>query len=136
MTLDDAPVLVAGRNFGCGSSREHAVWAIQQAGYKAVIAPSFADIFYTNATKNGLLPIALPEEDVEGAHGGRGVPDRPARRSWSTFGGRVVHFDIDPEIKRRLLNGLDDIAITLSDGAAIDTYERRRAWPAPSTTAL
>jgi 3-isopropylmalate/(R)-2-methylmalate dehydratase small subunit len=133
--LVDAPVLVAGRNFGCGSSREHAVWAIQQAGYQAVIAPSFADIFYNNASKNGLLTIALPEEDVKAIMTGGGVSiDLEGQQV--AYGGRVVKFDIDPEVKRRLLNGLDDIAITLADEAAIDAYESNEAWPAPTTTAL
>ncbi len=133
--LEKAPVLVAGRNFGSGSSREHAVWAIQQAGYKAVIAPSFADIFYSNATKNGLLPIVLPEEDVRVLMGAEGCQiDLEAQLV--SFGGRVVRFDIDPDIKHRLLHGLDDVAITLESEADIDTYERERAWPAPATTSL
>jgi 3-isopropylmalate/(R)-2-methylmalate dehydratase small subunit len=135
VTLEQAPVLVAGRNFGCGSSREHAVWAIQQFGYDAVIAPSFADIFYSNATKNGLLPVALPEEDVRLLMNAEGCQiDLQAQQV--SFGGRVVHFDIDPDIKHRLLNGLDDVAITLADAGDIDTYERDRAWPAPATTSL
>jgi 3-isopropylmalate/(R)-2-methylmalate dehydratase small subunit len=136
VTLEDAPVLVAEKNFGCGSSREHAVWAIQQAGYKAVIAPSFADIFYNNATKNGLLPIALPEEDVRAIMQGGGVSiDLEAQQV--AYGGRVVHFDIDPEIKRRLLGGLDDIAITLDEASDdITAYESRAPWPAPSTASL
>jgi 3-isopropylmalate/(R)-2-methylmalate dehydratase small subunit len=135
VTLESAPVLVAAKNFGCGSSREHAVWAIQQAGYAAVIAPSFGDIFYSNATKNGLLPIVLPEENVrEIMHAGGVSIDLQAQQV--AYGGRVASFDIDPEIKRRLLNGLDDVGITLSDAAAIDAYERSKAWPAPSTTSL
>src|SRR5688572_23894595 len=100
--LVDAPVLVGGKNFGCGSSREHAVWAIQQAGYQAVIAPSFADIFYNNSTKNGLLCIALPEQDVRLLMGAEGCSiDLKAQQV--AFGGKVVPFDIDPEIKHRLL---------------------------------
>jgi 3-isopropylmalate/(R)-2-methylmalate dehydratase small subunit len=135
VTLTPAPILVAGRNFGCGSSREHAVWAIQQAGYAAVIAPSFGDIFYTNATKNGLLPIALPEQDVRLLMGAEGCQvDLEAQIV--AFGGRVVGFDIDPDVKNRLLNGLDDIAVTLAAEGDIDAYESSRAWPAPSTTAL
>jgi len=135
LTLEAAPVLVAERNFGCGSSREHAVWAIQQAGYAAVIAPSFGDIFYTNSTKNGLLPIALPEENVREIMQAGGVSiDLEAQQV--AYGGKVVKFDIDPEIKRRLLNGLDDIGITLGEVADIDAYESSRAWPAPSTTSL
>ncbi len=135
ITLVDAPVLVAEKNFGCGSSREHAVWAIQQAGYQAVIAPSFADIFYNNSTKNGLLCIALPEEDVRILMGAEGCSiDLQAQQV--SFGGRVVGFDIDPEIKHRLLNGLDDIAITLNDADEIDTYESASPWPAPTTTSI
>lgn len=135
VSLEEAPVLVAGRNFGCGSSREHAVWAIQQAGYRAVIAPSFADIFYSNATKNGLLPVALPEDDVRVLMNAEGCQiDLEAQLV--SFGGRVVHFDIDPDVKHRLLNGLDDVAVTLADSSDIDAYERDRAWPAPATTAL
>jgi 3-isopropylmalate/(R)-2-methylmalate dehydratase small subunit len=135
VTLVDAPVLVGGRNFGCGSSREHAVWAIQQAGYKAVIAPSFADIFYNNSTKNGLLCIALPEQDVKLLMNADGCSiDLQAQQV--AFGGKVVPFDIDPDIKRRLLNGLDDVAITLQDSGAIDAYESSKPWPAPSTTSL
>jgi 3-isopropylmalate/(R)-2-methylmalate dehydratase small subunit len=135
VTLEDAPVLVAGRNFGCGSSREHAVWAIQQAGFKAVIAPSFGDIFYNNASKNGLLTIVLPDEDVSLLMHAEGCAiDLEAQLV--TFGGRVVHFDIDPEIKHRMLNGLDDVGITLHNATAIDDYESSRAWPAPVTTSL
>jgi 3-isopropylmalate/(R)-2-methylmalate dehydratase small subunit len=135
ITLESAPVLVAEKNFGCGSSREHAVWAIQQAGYAAVIAPSFGDIFYSNAMKNGLLPIVLPEESVREIMQAGGVSiDLEAQQV--AYGGRVVSFDIDPEIKHRLLNGLDDIGITLADADKIDAYENSRAWPAPSTAAL
>ena len=135
VTLEQAPILVAGRNFGCGSSREHAVWAIQQFGYDAVIAPSIADIFYSNATKNGLLPIELPEEEVRLLMNAEGCQiDLEAQLV--SFGGRVVKFDIDPDIKNRLLKGLDDVAITLADAGDIDAYEQNRAWPAPATTSL
>jgi 3-isopropylmalate/(R)-2-methylmalate dehydratase small subunit len=135
LQLEAAPVLVAERNFGCGSSREHAVWAIQQAGYAAVIAPSFGDIFYTNATKNGLLPIALPDENVREIMQAGGVSiDLKAQQV--AYGGKVVKFDIDPEIKHRLLGGLDDIGITLSEVDDIDSYEASRAWPSPSTASL
>jgi len=135
VTLNDGEVLVAGRNFGCGSSREHAVWAIQQAGYKAVIAPSFGDIFYSNATKNGLLPIVLPEEDVEVLLNAEGCQiDLEAQLV--SFGGRVVGFDIDPEIKHRLLNGLDDIGMTLQHVDDIDAYERSNVPTAPPTTSI
>jgi 3-isopropylmalate/(R)-2-methylmalate dehydratase small subunit len=135
VTLNEGEVLVARKNFGCGSSREHAVWAIQQAGYKAVIAPSFGDIFYSNATKNGLLPIALPDEDVELLmHADGCAVDLDAQLV--SFGGRVVHFDIDPEIKHRLLNGLDDIGITLQNASAIDAFESSHPSSAPPTTSI
>ncbi len=135
VSLESAPVLVANKNFGCGSSREHAVWAIQQAGYAAVIAPSFGDIFYSNATKNGLLPIVLPEENVREIMQAGGV-SIDLQGQQVAYGGKVVKFDIDPEIKHRLLNGLDDIGITLSEADKIADYEQSRAWPSPSTAAL
>jgi 3-isopropylmalate/(R)-2-methylmalate dehydratase small subunit len=135
VTLEPGEVLVSGRNFGCGSSREHAVWAIQQAGYKAVIAPSFGDIFYSNATKNGLLPIVLPTEEVQLLMNAEGC-QVDLKAQLVSFGGRVVGFDIDPEIKRRLLNGLDDIGITLQHAGEIDAFERARKSNAPVTTAL
>lgn len=135
VALTKASILVAGRNFGCGSSREHAVWAIQDFGYAAVVAPSFADIFYSNATKNGLLPVVLGEEDVRALAGAREATVDLAKQTVS-FDGREARFDIDADIKHRLLNGLDDIAITLEHSGDIDAYERERAWPAPVTTSL
>ena len=130
-----ASILLAGANFGCGSSREHAPWAIEDAGFRAIIAPSFADIFYSNCTKIGLLPVALPEQEVRALmEAGEAEVDLAAQVV--RFGGREVAFDIDPEIKRRLLNGLDDIGVTLSQEDAIDAYERERERPGPVTTAL
>ena len=107
------PILVAGRNFGCGSSREHAPWALEDYGFQASIAPSFADIFRSNCTKIGLLPVALPAEDVRSDRGGRARrrSTSPPRRS-AGRGGRAS-FEIDAESKYRLLNGLDDIGLTL-----------------------
>jgi 3-isopropylmalate/(R)-2-methylmalate dehydratase small subunit len=135
ISLNEGEVLVVGRNFGCGSSREHAAWAIQQAGYKAVIAPSFSDIFYSNATKNGLLPIELPEEEVKLLMHAEGCAiDLEAQQV--SFGGRVAHFDIDPDIKHRLLNGLDDIGMTLQRVAEIDAYERTHTPAGPPTTSI
>jgi 3-isopropylmalate/(R)-2-methylmalate dehydratase small subunit len=129
------PILVAGANFGCGSSREHAPWALEDYGFRAVIAPSFADIFYSNCTKVGLLPVVLPEQDVrELMEAGEAEVDLEAQEV--RFAGRSVGFDIDPEIKHRLLNGLDDIGVTLSQEDAIDRYERERERPGPVTTAL
>jgi 3-isopropylmalate/(R)-2-methylmalate dehydratase small subunit len=129
------PILVAGANFGCGSSREHAPWALEDYGFRAVIAPSFADIFYSNCTKVGLLPVVLPEQDVrELMAAEQAEVDLEAQEV--RFAGRTVGFDIDPEIKHRLLNGLDDIGVTLSQEDAIDRYERERERPGPVTTAL
>jgi 3-isopropylmalate/(R)-2-methylmalate dehydratase small subunit len=129
------PVLVAGANFGCGSSREHAPWALEDYGFRAVIAPSFADIFYSNCTKVGLLPVVLPADDVR-ALMSAGSAEVDLSEQVVRFSGREVPFEIDPEIKHRLLNGLDDIGVTLGDVEAIDAYERERERPGPVTTAL
>jgi 3-isopropylmalate/(R)-2-methylmalate dehydratase small subunit len=129
------PILAAGANFGCGSSREHAPWALEDYGFRAVVAPSFADIFYSNCTKVGLLPVALPEEDVR-ALMAAGEAEVDLDAQVVRFDGREVRFEIDPEIRHRLLNGLDDIGVTLSQEDAIDAYERERERPGPVTTAL
>jgi 3-isopropylmalate/(R)-2-methylmalate dehydratase small subunit len=128
-------VLVAGRNFGCGSSREHAPWALEDYGFRAIVAPSFADIFRSNCTKIGLLPVQLPEEDVRAiADAGECQVDLASQEvRWP---GGVSSFEIDPETKHRLLNGLDDIALTLSNDEAIASYERDRERSGPVTTAL
>ncbi len=117
------PILVAGPNFGCGSSREHAPWALQDYGFRAVVSSSFADIFFSNCTKIGLLPVVLPEDDVR-ALMAAGEAEIDLEAQEVRFDGRAVGFDIDPEIKHRLLNGLDDIALTLQQADAIDAYER------------
>ncbi len=129
------PILATGRNFGCGSSREHAPWALEDYGFEAVIAPSFADIFYSNCTKIGLLPVVLAEEDVRGVmQAGTASIDLAAQRvSW---GGGEASFDIDQEVKRRLLEGLDDIGVTLLAQEAIDAYEAGRERQGPVTTSL
>ena len=133
--LPHNPVLVTGRNFGCGSSREHAPWALEDYGFRAIIAPSFADIFRSNATKIGLLPVELPEEDVRAvAEAGQAEVDLAAQEVRA--GGRAYRFEIDAEIRHRLLNGLDDIALTLQQADAIDAYERERERSGPVTTAL
>ena len=128
-------VLVTGRNFGCGSSREHAPWALEDYGFKAVIAPSFGDIFFSNCTKIGLLPVQLPEDVVaQIAEAGEAQVDLAEQQvRWP---GGSASFDIDPEIKHRLLNGLDDIALSLQQGDAIDAFERDRERSGPVTTAL
>jgi len=129
------PILTSGRNFGCGSSREHAPWAIEDYGFRAVVAPSFGDIFYNNCMKIGLLAVVLAEADVRAlAAAGEGEVDLDAQEV--RFAGRSVHFEIDPEIRRRLLGGLDDIALTLQLNDAIAAYESVRERPGPVTTAL
>jgi 3-isopropylmalate/(R)-2-methylmalate dehydratase small subunit len=133
--LDPNPILVTGRNFGCGSSREHAPWALEDFGFKAVVAPSFADIFYSNCTKVGLLPVPIGEEEVEALMAAEEAEidlDAQVVR----FDGREASFEIDPEIKRRLLKGLDDIGVTLQQADAIDRYESERERSGPVTTSL
>ena len=126
------PILATGRNFGCGSSREHAPWALADYGFQAVVAPSFADIFYSNCTKIGLLPVALPDEEVRALmRAGRARIDLEEQEV--SFAGRQVSFDIDAEVARRLLEGLDDIGVTLEHQEAIQSYERERERPGPVT---
>jgi 3-isopropylmalate/(R)-2-methylmalate dehydratase small subunit len=133
--LPPNPILVAGENFGCGSSREHAPWGLQDYGFQAIVAPSFADIFYSNCTKIGLLPVVLGEADCRAlAAAGEGEVDLAAGRV--RFAGREVAFEIDEEIRRRLLEGLDDIGVTLGEEDAIAAYERERERDGPVTTAL
>jgi 3-isopropylmalate/(R)-2-methylmalate dehydratase small subunit len=129
------PILVAGENFGCGSSREHAPWGLQDYGFRAIVAPSFADIFYSNCTKIGLLPVVLSAEDCHSlASAGQGEIDLVEQEV--RFDGRRATFEIDHEIRRRLLGGLDDIALTLQLSDEIADYERERQRPGPVTTAL
>ena len=137
--LEPNPILVTGANFGCGSSREHAPWALEDFGFEAIVAPSFADIFYSNCTKIGLLPVVLSGEDCLAlAHAGAGEVDLLEQEV--RFAGREVAFEIDHEIRHRLLNGLDDIALTLEQSAEIADYEseldRERGWTTTATTAL
>jgi 3-isopropylmalate/(R)-2-methylmalate dehydratase small subunit len=129
------PILAAGPNFGCGSSREHAPWALEDYGFRAIVAPSFADIFFSNCTKAGLLPIVLPQDDVEALmDAGRARVDLEAQTI--EYGDGPKHFDIDPGVRHRLLNGLDDIALSLARADEIDAYEREREREGPVTTAL
>jgi len=132
------PILVAGRNFGCGSSREHAPWGLEDYGFKAIIAPSFADIFKSNCTKIGLLPIELSEDEVESLM--ELDPKVPAEIDLDAqevrWDGQVASFAIDPDIKHRLLHGLDDIAETLLQEEAIVAYERDVERSGPVTTAI
>jgi 3-isopropylmalate/(R)-2-methylmalate dehydratase small subunit len=133
--LPHKPILATGRNFGCGSSREHAPWALEDYGFRAIVAPSFADIFYSNCTKIGLLPVVLPEDDVrtvmEAGHARVDLEEQEI-----SFAGRQVPFDIDAETARRLLEGLDDIGVTLQQTDDIDRYERERERSGPVTTSL
>ena len=126
----DANILVSGRNFGCGSSREHAPWALQDFGFKCIIAPSFADIFFSNCFQNGVLPIVLPEETVqEIIENSESDPeyeiivDLRSQRVWDTNEDVVAEFDIEPFRKHCLLNGLDDIGLTLENESDIQAYE-------------
>jgi 3-isopropylmalate/(R)-2-methylmalate dehydratase small subunit len=129
------PILATGRNFGCGSSREHAPWALEDYGFRAIVAPSFADIFYSNCTKVGLLPVALPEAEVKAIMAaGEARIDLAAQEV--AFNGRSVRFEIDQETRRRLLEGLDDIGVTLKQADAIDAYERGRERAGPVTSTL
>ena len=135
VSLEPNPILAAGRNFGCGSSREHAVWALQQFGFGAVVAPSFSDIFYGNCTKNGLLPIQLPDADVRALMAaGEATIDLKAQTI--SFGDKTLSFEIDADVKHRFLNGLDEIGLTLQHADEIDAFERDRLPPGPVTTAL
>ena len=134
----DAQIIVAGDNFGCGSSREHAPWAIKDFGIRCVIAPSFADIFHNNCFKNGILPIVLPQEqvdvlmkDAEKGSNARMTIDLEGQ-TVTTSDGEKFPFEVDAFKKHCLLNGLDDIGLTLEKGTAIDTYEdslnQSRPW--------
>ncbi len=140
--LPKNPILVAGRNFGCGSSREHAPWALEDYGFQAIIAPSFGDIFRSNCTKIGLLPVQLSRDAcasiAQAAEAQVDLNEQEVRwRAHSPEGwvGRE-RFEIDAETKHRLLSGLDDIALTLEQCEVIDAYERERQRPGPVTTAL
>jgi 3-isopropylmalate/(R)-2-methylmalate dehydratase small subunit len=133
--LPKTQILVTGRNFGCGSSREHAPWALEDYGFRAILAESFADIFRSNCTKNGLLPIELPADALRAiAQAGNAQVDLAAQEvRWP---GGSASFEIDADTKHRLLNGLDDIAMTLEQAGAIDAYERERERSGPDTTRL
>ncbi len=133
-----APILAAGRNFGSGSSREHAAWALQDYGYEAIVAPSFSDIFRSNCTKIGLLPVELPEDAV------RELLDRapdPATIDLEQLivtlpSGRAVPFTIDADARERLLNGWDEIALTEKRIGEIERYEAERERDGPNTLTI
>lgn len=130
---NSAQVLVSGRNFGCGSSREHAPWALRDYGIRCIIAPSFADIFYNNCFKNGVLPLRLPEEQVreimEKAQSKPGVNltvDLEGKRVWDEDEEVSISFEIDAARRYLLINGLDDIGLTLQQEDKITVYEVSR----------
>ena len=136
INLEPNPILITGRNFGCGSSREHAVWALQDFGFAAIVAPSFADIFYVNCTKNGFLPVILDEPQCRAlARAGEARIDVDDQTV--DFADGVVEFDLDEEVKHRILHGLDEIALTLRREDAIAEFEGSGAADrGPVTTAL
>ncbi|MBX9924860.1 MAG: 3-isopropylmalate dehydratase small subunit, partial [Hyphomicrobiaceae bacterium] len=133
----NAQILITGENFGCGSSREHAPWALLDFGIRCIVAPDFADIFYNNCFKNGILPIKLPQSEIDKLldDAGRGpnatiTVDLMAQEIRGPDGG-VIRFEIDAFRKHCLLNGLDDIGLTMQKGAAIDAYEGTAATTRP-----
>ncbi len=133
----EAKILVAGDNFGCGSSREHAPWALMDFGIRCVVAPSFADIFFNNCFKNGVLPIVLPEEEVDklmdDAERGANAILTVDLESQTITGpdGGSISFDVDPFRKHCLLNGLDDIGLTMQKADSIDAFEAKQAAAQP-----
>jgi 3-isopropylmalate/(R)-2-methylmalate dehydratase small subunit len=133
----DAQILVAGDNFGCGSSREHAPWALLDFGIRCVISTSFADIFYNNCFKNGILPIVMPQDvvDVLMADARKGANARITvdleSQIVTTSDGQTFAFDVDSHRRHCLLNGLDDIGLTLEKAASIDSYEKKLATLRP-----
>jgi len=140
-----AKILIAEKNFGCGSSREHAAWAIQQFGFRAVIAPTFADIFYSNAGKNGIILVCLTDEEVETllarstANPNHRITIDLEQQTVKDDQGFLAHFDIDAFRKDCLLNGLDDIGLTLRHEKALDSFEQKHDaafWLAPKPAAL
>lgn len=131
----NSEILLTRENFGCGSSREHAPWALADYGFRVIIAPSFADIFYNNCFKNGLLPIVLDAKLVDKLFAEIGplslLTVNLEHQTISNRFGESIHFDVDPARKHRLLKGLDDIGLTLRQSDAIKAYEAKRAQVAP-----
>ena len=125
----NSKILVAGDNFGCGSSREHAVWALQDYGFSVIIAPSFADIFYSNCFKNGILPIMLDEKTVEKLQRQTDEIEVDLENQLITTSESKISFDIDPYKKKILLEGLDDIAQTLQFEEQISEFEKQSKVP-------
>jgi 3-isopropylmalate/(R)-2-methylmalate dehydratase small subunit len=132
-----ASILVAGENFGCGSSREHAPWALLDFGIRCVIAPSFADIFYNNCFKNGILPVVLPQQEIDklmddAQKGANAILTVDLEKQEITRpDGEKIRFEIEPFRKHCLVNGLDDIGLTMEKGAAIERFEAKRKTAQP-----
>ena len=122
-TYSGAQILLTRRNFGCGSSREHAPWALEDYGFRAIIAPSFADIFYNNCFKNGVLPIVLSSEIVDSLFSYSGLINIDLEKQIVKIDQNSFEFEVDPERKRRLINGLDDIGLTLQNENQIRLFE-------------
>jgi 3-isopropylmalate/(R)-2-methylmalate dehydratase small subunit len=134
----DAVILIVGENFGCGSSREHAPWALLDFGIRCVIAPSFADIFFNNCFKNGILPIVLPKEQVEilsreasEAKDPTFTIDLETQEIHRPIGNEVFRFEVDPFARHCLLNGLDDVGLTMKKVKRIDDFEARQRAAEP-----
>tara|TARA_Y100000590_G_scaffold454487_1_gene601399 strand:- start:295 stop:894 length:600 start_codon:yes stop_codon:yes gene_type:complete len=124
----NSPILLTGKNFGCGSSREHAPWALLDFGIKCVISPSFADIFYNNCFKNGMLPIILEEKKIQELvqySERKEIIKVDLEEQEIKFGNKIIKFEIDPFKKECLLNGLDDIALSLEKSEKISSYEKK-----------
>ena len=131
-----APILVTGRNFGCGSSREHAAWALQDYGFEVIVAPSFGDIFAANSAQIGLVLIVLPAEQVRELMDARELTVDLEAQTISEPGGRTIAFDFDPFRRRCLLEGLDDIGLTLQQEAPIAAFEAAHRAPVDTTALL
>jgi 3-isopropylmalate/(R)-2-methylmalate dehydratase small subunit len=129
-----ATILIGGRNFGCGSSREHAAWALQDYGFEAIVAPSFGDIFASNAAQIGLLTVALPAEQVRELARETELGIDLEEQTIGPPGGPSISFEFDPSRRHRLLNGLDDISLTLEHEPAIAAYELEHRARVDSTT--
>jgi 3-isopropylmalate/(R)-2-methylmalate dehydratase small subunit len=129
LKYDGSKILVAGDNFGCGSSREHAVWALKDYGFSVIIAPSFADIFFSNCFKNGILPISLDEKTVDSLQNEKDPISVDLKNQTIKTSSQEIHFDIDSHLKKILLEGLDDIAQTFQYEDKITEFEKNSKIP-------
>lgn len=129
LKYDGSKILVTGDNFGCGSSREHAVWALKDYGFSVIIAPSFADIFFSNCFKNGILPISLDEKTVDSLQNEKDPVSVDLKNQTIKTSSQEIHFDIDSHLKKILLEGLDDIAQTFQYEDKITEFEKNSKIP-------